>query len=44
MEKIGKILDWLERLLMSKMNEITGEIKSIHTHRWGGEGSREFEE
>jgi len=31
MEKIGKVPGWLERLLMPKLNEISGEIKAIHT-------------
>ncbi|NQE05217.1 hypothetical protein C5S32_05040 [ANME-1 cluster archaeon GoMg1] len=31
MEKIEKILAWIERMLMPKLNEITGEIKDIHT-------------
>jgi len=26
-----KIPGWIERLLMPKLNEITGEIKAIHT-------------
>jgi len=31
MEKIEKIPAWIERLLLPKLNEITGEIKVIHT-------------
>ena len=27
-----KIPSWMERLLLPKLNEITGEIKAIHTH------------
>jgi hypothetical protein len=27
-----KVPSWLERLLLPKLNEITGEIKAIHTH------------
>ena len=31
MEKIEKIPAWIERLLLPKLNEISGEIKAIHT-------------
>jgi hypothetical protein len=27
-----KVPSWMERLLLPKLNEITGEIKAIHTH------------
>ena len=28
---MGKVLGWIERLLMPKLNEITGELKALHT-------------
>ena len=28
---MGKIPGWIERMLLPKLNEITGEIKAIHT-------------
>ncbi len=31
MEKMEKIPAWIERMLLPKLNEITGEIKAIHT-------------
>ena len=31
MEKIEKIPAWIERMLLPKLNEISGEIKAIHT-------------
>ena len=31
MEKMGKVPGWIERLLMPKLNEITGELKALHT-------------
>ncbi len=31
MEEIGKIPGWIEKLLLPKLNELTGEIKAIYT-------------